>query len=94
MAKKTTCPVTRKGFLSKAKPLTITINGMPLLAEVKDFTTGSLGWYLNTKVPIEVDGVVVSVQVGVNMIIVGSKDLPKDEEAAGTEPEASEEPAS
>ena len=25
------------------------INGVPLIAEVKEFSTGSLGWYLNGK---------------------------------------------
>jgi hypothetical protein len=74
---KTTCPISRSQFLSKAKPVTVTINGVPLLAEVKEFSTGSLGWYLNGKTAIEVDGVPVSVQIGMNMTVVGSKELPK-----------------
>ena len=75
---KTTCPISRPQFLSKAKPVTVTINGVPLLAEVKEFSTGSLGWYLNGKTAIEVDGVPVSVQIGMNMTVVGSKELPKE----------------
>jgi hypothetical protein len=75
---KTTCPITRADFLTRAKPVTITINGVPMQAEIKEFSTGSLGWYLNGKTMIEVDGKAVSVQVGLNLTVVGSKELPKE----------------
>ena len=74
-----TCPITRRQFREKAKPVTVTINNVPLLAEVKEFSTGSLGWYLNGKVSIEIDGTPVSVQIGLNLTIVGSKELPKED---------------
>ena len=82
MAKKTTCPITRDEFRSKAKPMSVVINNVPLQAEVKEFSTGSLGWYLNGKTSVEIDGKMVSVQIGLNLTIVGSKELPKDGEAA------------
>lgn len=75
---KTNCPVTRAEFLAKAKPVMVTINGVPMQAERKEFSTGSLGWYLNGKVSLEVGGTPVSVQVGMNLTVVGSKELPKD----------------
>ena len=78
MAKKTSCPITRSDFTSKAKPVNVTINGVPLQAEVKEFSTGSLGWYLNGKTTIDVGGTPVSVQIGLNLTIVGSKELPLD----------------
>jgi hypothetical protein len=78
MAKKTTCPITRAGFREHAKPVTITVGSVPLVAEVKEFSTGSLGWYLNGKTTIEIDGKPVSVQIGLNLTIVGSKELPQD----------------
>src|SRR5262249_60109354 len=78
MAKKTSCPITRAEFRAKAKPVTVTIGTQHLEAEVKEFSTGSLGWYLNAKVSLEVDGVRVPVQVGLNLTIVGSKELPDD----------------
>ncbi len=81
MAKKTNCPISRADFRAKAKPLPIEINGQKLQAEVKEFSTGSLGWYLNNKVMVEIDGVNVSVQVGLNLTIVGSKELPNDQQA-------------
>jgi hypothetical protein len=78
MAKKTTCPITREQFRAKGKQVPITIAGQQLAADVKEFSTGSLGWYLNGKTTIEIDGVLVSVQIGLNLTIVGSKELPRD----------------
>jgi hypothetical protein len=78
MAKKTTCPITRAEFHDNAKPVEVTIAGQRLLAEVKEFSTGSLGWYVNGKTTIEVGGKPVAVQIGMNLTIVGSKELPKD----------------
>ena len=82
MAKKTTCPVSRSEFRTSAKPITVTIGNVPLVAEVKEFSTGSLGWYLNGKTSIEIGGTPVSVQIGMNLTIVGSKELPQTEAAA------------
>ena len=73
------CPVTRKEFREGAKPVKVEINGIPMMAEVKEFSTGSLGWYLNGKSVIDIDGKQVTVQIGMNLTIVGSKELPKDE---------------
>lgn len=80
MAKKTSCPITREQFRTGAKAISIAIAGSPMLAEPKEFSTGSLGWYLNGKTVVEIDGVAVSVQIGMNLTIVGSKELPKDGE--------------
>jgi hypothetical protein len=80
MAKKTTCPITREQF-RKAEPVKVIINGQERDAGPKEFSTGSLGWYLNEKITLEVDGVKVPVQIGMNLTIVGSKELPQE---AGT----------
>jgi hypothetical protein len=82
MAKKTTCPISRKDFKAHATPIAITIADKHLQVPVKIFSTGSLGWYLNNKIDVMVNGVPVTVQIGLNMTIVGSKDLPPDEAAA------------
>ena len=60
--------------MEKAEPLKITINGQEMLAEVKSFSTGSFGWYLNGKTVISIDGKAISVQIGMNMTVVGSKE--------------------
>jgi hypothetical protein len=84
MAKKTTCPITRADFRQKAKAVTVSIGNVPLQADVKEFSTGSLGWYLNGKTTIDVGGTPVSVQIGLNLTIVGSKELPADAAGEGT----------
>ena len=73
---KTSCAVTRTRFLSQARPIDVVIGGIPMLAEVKEFSTGSLGWYLNGKMTIKVVDTPVAVQIGMNLTVVGSKDLP------------------
>jgi hypothetical protein len=75
---KTNCPISRSEFREAAKAVEVTINGTPMLADAREFSTGSLGWYLNGKTVIDVNGQKVTVQVGLNMTIVGSKELPKD----------------
>ncbi len=72
----TTCPITRSQFQENAQPVKVVINGVEMTAEVKEFRTGSFGWYLNNKATIDVGGTAVTVQVGANLTVVGSKDLP------------------
>jgi hypothetical protein len=74
---KTSCPVTRAEFHEQAKAIEVVINGVPMLAEVKEFSTGSLGWFLNGKSTVKLGDKAVTVQIGLNMTIVGSKELPK-----------------
>lgn len=78
MASKTSCPVTAAQFAEKAEPLKISINGQEMLAEVKQFSTGSFGWYLNGKTVISIDGKALSVQIGMNMTVVGSKEAARE----------------
>ena len=79
-------PIGRADFRSKAKAVSVTIGEQKLIADVKEFSTGSLGWYLNGKTTIEIDGVPVSVQIGLNLTIVGSKELPQDKPIAPPSP--------
>jgi hypothetical protein len=71
------CPVSRAQFVKDAKPLVVTIDGINMLAEIKEFSTGSIGWFLNGKMPVKVGDQPVNVQIGLNMTIVGSKELPQ-----------------
>lgn len=71
---KSTCPISLNQFLEKAEPLKIVVNGQELLAEVKSFSTGSFGWYLNAKTTVTIEGKPVSVQIGMNLTVVGSKE--------------------
>ena len=74
MPPKTSCPVSLAQFLEKAEPLKVTINGQEMIAEVKQFSTGSFGWYMNAKTVVTIDGKPLSVQIGMNLAVVGSKD--------------------
>ncbi len=90
MAKKpkTICPISRAQFKQGAKPVEVTIAGQRMEAPVKFFSTGSLGWYLNKRATVDVGGQPVEVQIGLNLTIVGSKDLPPDESAPTPTPAA------
>jgi hypothetical protein len=71
---KSPCPLSKTQFIEKAEPVKLTINGSELIADKREFSTGSFGWYYNGKVTISVDGKPLSVQVGLNLTVVGSKE--------------------
>lgn len=60
-------------FAAKAKALVVDVGGQRMAAAVKEFNSGSVGWYSNGKIVVDVDGTPVSCQVGINIIVVGSK---------------------
>lgn len=66
-------PISNEDFMGGARPLSITIGGNTFVATPKAFSTGSVGWYLNGKTVVEVEGVMVPVQIGLNLTVVGSK---------------------
>lgn len=80
--KKTVCPITRAEFLEKAQPVNVTINDAPMTAPPREFSTGSLGWNLNSKTTMNIGGTPVVVQIGMNITLVGSKELPGKKELA------------
>jgi hypothetical protein len=67
--------MTRSEFRALATDLPITINGTSLEAEVKEFSTKSLGWFLNGKTKVKVGNEEVRVQIGLNLTIIGSKEF-------------------
>jgi hypothetical protein len=76
--KSTPCPITRQEFLEHAKELPVQLGGVTteMAAEVKEFSTRSLGWYLNGKTELTVNDKKVKCQIGLNVTIVNSKELP------------------
>lgn len=74
IAPKSLCPVSRDQFVASAEPIHVRLGDMPFLAVPKTFSTGSLGWNVNAKMPVVIDGKAVMVQVGLNLTIIGSKD--------------------
>ena len=75
--RKTACTITREHFKAEAKPLDLGRELAGIFADIKQFSTGSFGWRINTKIVAEVGGVPVTIQVQGNLTIVGSKELPK-----------------
>jgi len=71
---KSPCPLSKTQFIEKAEPVKVVINGQELIADKREFSTGSFGWYYNGKINILVDGKPLSVQVGLNLTVVGSKE--------------------
>lgn len=74
------CPISRKVFREKAKKaLTVSIDGAALLAGYKEYESGSLGWFASQQIDVEVGGIPHKAQVGLNITLVKSKELPKEE---------------
>jgi hypothetical protein len=71
---KSPCPLSKTQFIDKAEPVKVVVNGQELIADKREFSTGSFGWYYNGKINITVDGKPLSVQVGLNLTVVGSKE--------------------
>ncbi len=68
------CPITREQFLKEAGALAVTIGEQQAgVALVKEFSTGSFGWYLSGKTIITVDNTPVKVQMNCSLVVVGSK---------------------
>src|SRR5262245_53512198 len=73
--RKTVCPVTREEIRQHAVPLPVKLGEtLTFDAEVKEFSTGSLGWNLSEKKDVQLNGKTVRVQVGLNVTIIGSKE--------------------
>lgn len=71
---KAKCPISLSTFRARAKPLEVGVDSRAVIAKVREFTTGSFGWFASDKVELMVDGVPVRCQVGVTITIIGSKD--------------------
>lgn len=69
-----TCVISKADFVAMAKPLEITINGVPMSAEVKEFSTGSFGFFINGKMSVKIGEKSVPVQIGANFTVVNSKE--------------------
>ena len=76
---KTVCPITRSQFNTSAKPMPLAIAGQSQAdMQPREFSTNSLGWNFSGKITVDIDGVPTVCQVGLNVTVVGSKELPKE----------------
>jgi hypothetical protein len=65
-------------FVTQAKPISVNVNGQTILAAPKQFSTGSVGFFANGKIPVTLlDGTPAVLQVSASLTVCGSKDWPK-----------------
>lgn len=68
--------MSKQEIVASMKPLTVIVNGVGIVATPKVFSTGSIGYNVTGKVPVELpDGTMGKLQVTGNLILVGSKDM-------------------
>ncbi len=67
----------KSAFKSAAQPVPITIAGQTLTAEPKAFSTGSVGFFLNGKITVTINGEPVRLQVSGSLTAIGSKEWPE-----------------
>jgi hypothetical protein len=79
--RKTECPITREEFLTQAKSVEVVINGQTVVAEVREFSTGSFGWHIGDKLTLKVGDTLLRAQMGLMLTVIGSKDVPRIEGA-------------
>lgn len=70
---KTVCATTKEAFLEKAKLIEFKIGEATVTIDPREFTSGSFGWNANQKIAIKVDGKMLPCQLGMNIIVIGSK---------------------
>jgi hypothetical protein len=68
--------LSREEFARNGGTVVVEIGGHKFLAEATTFSTRSLGWKLNGSYLTNVNGVPVKVQVGLNLTIANTKQLP------------------
>ena len=93
MASKTECNITRRDFQASAKATRIALDCGEYMAEAREFSTGSLGWGASEKGWMTIGGEKVKVQIGITITVIGSKDLPRNEESPANAPSAAKEAA-
>ena len=72
---KTICNIGRQEFNDNAKPIEVVIDGQKLVALPKNFSTGSFGYYLSQKTPVQVNGKAAVATLQVQLVLVGSKEV-------------------
>ena len=63
-------------LIESVSPIEVAINGIPMTAEAREFSNGSLSWYLTGETNLKVGETAVSVQVGTTLATVASRELP------------------
>jgi hypothetical protein len=72
----TKCPISFKQFQDHAKPVVLEVAGQKVVLSPKPdrAETKSFGYFAGEKIVIDIDGIPVKVQLGINATVIGSKD--------------------
>jgi hypothetical protein len=83
---KTVCSITRNEFAQRAKTVKVTVEyegkTSTFLVSPREFESGSMGYNLSDKATFTMEGRDVRMQLGMNITVIGSKDLPKEQAPA------------
>jgi len=72
------CKMMKRGkFLNEAPDMEIDLWGNKLIGHPREFTSDNMGWYTGGKVEFVVNGKKLWGQVGINLIVMGSKEWKK-----------------
>jgi hypothetical protein len=75
--------MTKKEFVSTVPPVTVLIDGKPVEVDVREFSTGSVGFRFDGKVPYTLpDGTKGELSCSGNIVLIGSKKMPSGEDKA------------
>ena len=66
--------MTKSTFTTTAQPIAVTVAGQSLVATPKQFSTGSVGFYVNGKVPVRIGDQTVMLQISGSFAAIGSKE--------------------
>ena len=66
------CPITRNEFHEHAENLPVTIGSSGYELEPRENESDSLGWKLNAKQQVKINGKMCWVQIGINITLIGS----------------------
>jgi len=69
---------TRTGFMKKARMLPVQLGDAKVNVPPKEFSTGSCGFFMSSKVPIQMFGERVMMQCTLNCTVIGSKEWQND----------------
>lgn len=72
------CPITKKQFKDNAEGIPIKIAGQDYMLQVKEFSSGTFGWFVNGSFKVIIDGTEVRVPFQVQAYVPHSKEA-KDE---------------
>ena len=75
------CHMSLKFFLENARPMLVKLgpDGAAVTLKVKEFKTGSFGWMVQAdKATLMVGDVPVAVQCGINIVVINSKEAPRE----------------